>query len=120
MGVINLERDELEAIAATDKEEVRRLVRQCLDEERIQSLLSLQLESCGLFVAERQRDYKKALAEYKKAKSPKKRDDTYGHALKAGSNLEFAFNGITYRQTSDHCRQVNCTPPPHKLDGAAT
>ena len=26
----------------------------------------------------------------------------------------------TYRQTSDHCRQVNCTPPPHKLDGAAT
>ena len=29
-------------------------------------------------------------------------------------------NLVTYRQTSGHCRQMNRTAPPHKLDGAAT
>src|SRR5690606_34855951 len=34
---------------------------------------------------------------YKKAKSPKKRDDTYSRALKAGSDLQYAFNGMKRR-----------------------
>lgn len=90
MGEINLERDELEAFNAIEEGGLHTLISQCLDEERVYPLRSLQLERCGAYVGSRLRAYERALSEYGKAKSTKKRSDTYQLALRAGSDLENA------------------------------
>lgn len=97
MGLINLERDELDALKSIDRDELRKLVDKSLDEERTQNLRAMQLSRCGLYVANQLMAFEKAIAEYRKAKSARKRDVTYTDARRAGDDLEYAFNGMKGR-----------------------
>lgn len=87
MGEINVPRDEQDALGAVHTEVLDKLIEQCLHEERPHALRSLQLESCGIYVASRLRDYERALAEHGKAKAAKKRAETAYRARRAGSDL---------------------------------
>lgn len=72
MGEINIPRVEKEALRAVDIEALRKLIEQCLREERPYALRGLRLENCGLHVVTRLRQYETALAEHGKAKAEKK------------------------------------------------
>lgn len=74
---ITLRCDSKQQLGAVDTEELDKLIEQCLHEERPHALLTLQLDSCGMYVASRLRNYERALAEHGKAKAAKKRADAY-------------------------------------------
>lgn len=101
MGEINLTKDEMDAIKAVDEELLRKLIDQCLHEERIYPLRVLQLERCGAFVAARQRDYERSLSDLVKAKAPKKVADMEQRARRAGSNLDSAVHQMMHRAKSE-------------------
>lgn len=97
MGEINVRRDEQDALGAVDTEELDKLIEQCLHEERPHALLTLQLDSCGMYVASRLRNYERALAEHGKAKAAKKRAETVYRARRAGSDLAHAVREMKSR-----------------------
>ena len=101
MGEINLTDDEMSAIKAVDNGLLRKLIDQCLQEETIHPLRALRLERCGDFVAARQRDYAKALADLEKAKAAKKVAEMEGRARRAGDNLANAVHQMMHRAKAE-------------------
>lgn len=87
MSLINMPRDERDAIDEINVDILRKLVEQCLRDERPDALQSLRLQSCGLYVASRLREFKDALSELRAAKSAKKRADTETDASRSARNL---------------------------------
>ena len=57
MSLINMPRDERDAIDEINVDILRKLVEQCLRDERPDALQSLRLQSCGLYVASRLQDF---------------------------------------------------------------
>lgn len=101
MSAINLTKDEMEAIKAVDDEQLRKLIDQCLEEQRIYPLRVLQLGRCGEFVARCQREYEKALSDLEKAKAPKKVADMERRAYLAGGNLDSAVHRMMHRAKAE-------------------
>lgn len=90
MVQINMTRDEKEAVSGIDRSELQRQIDQCIYEERTGGIHSLGLSRCGLYVASALRNFERALGDYSKAKSSKKREDTRTSVLRAGSDLVHA------------------------------
>lgn len=87
MGELNVPHRERDAIRTVDETELRRLVDQCLHDERADALRSLRLDDCGLFVSSRYRAFEQALRGHSAAKAAKKREATGYTAHRAGGDL---------------------------------
>lgn len=121
MGDINLTKDEFEAIRCVDDELLRKLIEECLQEQRIYRLRALQIERCGDFVAYRLREYEKALYDLEKAKAPKKVAEIESRARRAGGNLESAIAQMKDRaEKEQEERQLffidDLIMPPNRFD----
>lgn len=90
MGEINIPPAEANALKAVDMKVLSGLIDQCLGSERHDALRSLRLDSCGLYVANKFREFSCSLDEYRNSKAPSKRDRTGESARRAGDNLKFA------------------------------
>lgn len=90
MGEINLPSSEREALKGIDFTELRKLIQQSLKDEHAHAMRACQLDSCGLYVGTRLRSFESALAEYRKAKAARKKEETRTQALRAASDLEYA------------------------------
>ncbi|HCT4762805.1 hypothetical protein ACIUZ9_21875 [Pseudomonas aeruginosa] len=90
MVQINMTRDEKEAVNEIDRSQLQKLVDKCIYEERTGGIHSLGLSRCELYVASALRNFERALGDYSKAKSSKKREDTRTGVLRAGSDLVHA------------------------------
>lgn len=97
MGLINLEDREKRAIAAIDNGELDRLVDEAITYEQHGKLNNLPLHDCGDYVSSKLRYFDRALADYRKAKSAKKREETRYSAQKAGRDLTFAVRQMKQR-----------------------
>ncbi|WP_266170774.1 hypothetical protein [Dyella subtropica] len=101
MSVINIPLDEQPALKALDIQLLKKLITQCLCEERPDALRILRLESCGPFIASRSREYARALAAHGKAKAAKKRAETEYQARCAGDDLEHAVGQMKDRMKAE-------------------
>lgn len=97
MGLINLEDREKRAIAAIDKRELDRLIDEAITYEQHGKFSNLPLHDCGDYVSNKLRYFDGALADYRKAKSAKKREETLYLAQKAGRDLTFAVSQMKQR-----------------------
>lgn len=88
LSVINIPRDEQEALREVNVQALDREISASLDARRLGSpLRDLRLDSCGPFIAARLREFDVALQAYAGAKATKKLADTGERARRAGSNL---------------------------------
>lgn len=118
MGTFNLSDDELEAIKSLDEEELKLLIRQCLDDERTSRLLNERLDRLGPFVSQCHREFEAAVADSAKAKAKQKRDRTWSIASEAGGKLESAVSQMKqWAQTHEQERKLffvdDMITPPH-------
>lgn len=97
MGLINLEDREKRAIAAIDNRELDRLIDEAITYEQHGKFSNLPLHDCGDYVSSKLRSFDRALTEYRKAKSAKKREETLYSAQKAGRDLTFAIMQMKQR-----------------------
>ena len=97
MGLINLEDREKRAIAAIDNGELDRLVDEAITYEQHGKLNNLPLHDCGDYVSSKLRYFDRALADYRKAKSAKKREETRYYAQRTGRDLTFAVRQMKQR-----------------------
>lgn len=97
MSEINIPRDEQEALRAVDIEVLDKLIEQCLREGQPHVLRILRLESCGLYVTSKLREYERTLMACGKAKTEKKRAETLYRARRAGSDLADAVQQMHHR-----------------------
>ncbi|HBN8672294.1 hypothetical protein [Pseudomonas aeruginosa] len=101
MVQINMTRDEKEAVNEIDRSQLQKLVDKCIYEERTGGIHSLGLSRCGLYVASALRNFERALGDYSKAKSSKKREDTRTGVLRAGSDLVHAVQTMKDRAATE-------------------
>lgn len=97
MTLINTPKREQESLEAIDVHELRRLIEQAVMDQFTGSLRDLPLLSCGPYVAERLRRFDRALVEYSKSKSDKKRSETRVRASRAGTDLYYAVREMQER-----------------------
>lgn len=97
MGLINLEESEMRAIAAIEMSELYELIDSAIQEEQLSPLHQLPLRPCGDYVSGKVTDFGDALARYRVAKSPQKREDARYYAEKAGRDLAFAVSQMKSR-----------------------
>lgn len=101
MSYINIPNHERDALKTIDSELLIKFIRQSLDDERLDDLRKLRLESCGEYVYSHFRAYEKALLDYRSAKAAKKRSDMRSIAYKAGGDLEHAVSQMKSRVISE-------------------
>lgn len=101
MVQINMTRDEKEAVNEIDRSQLQKLIDQCISEERTGGIHGIGLSRCGEYVAATLRDFERALGDYCKAKSSKKREETRSTVLRAGSNLVHAVLTMKDRAASE-------------------
>ncbi|KIA78889.1 hypothetical protein QR66_18995, partial [Chromobacterium piscinae] len=97
MGEINIPRSEQDALRTIDTNMLSKLIEQCLLEESPHALQMIRLESCGAYVAAQLQYYERALAEYRKARAAKKRDESRNNAHRAGHDLIYAVQQMQNR-----------------------
>jgi len=90
MSSLYIPQHEVSAIKAIDVFEVERRVQQALDEGRPAALSGLNLWSSGSHIVNQLRRYERDLADYAKAKAPRKRSETWSRAWSAGHDLVYA------------------------------
>ncbi len=89
--MVNVPRDEQEALRAIDVQALDRAIEACLDARRVGAALrEFRLDSCGPFVAAKLREFDTALQACAGAKAAKKLADNGDRARRAGSNLDNA------------------------------
>ena len=125
MSEINVTPEEQHALKAIDIDLLNKLIKQSLHEERSQALRNLHLESCGLYVASRLREYEDSLAEYCNARAPKKRSNTEYRARRAGSNLAHAVQQMKQRVEMEERQRLlfyveDQIMPPYRFSNALT
>ena len=76
MGIINLTRDEREAINAIDEAELKRLVDQAISEKHVGVLHHLPLSRCGAYVSQKLHHLQMSMRDYAAAKSGSKMKET--------------------------------------------
>ncbi|WP_417417640.1 hypothetical protein [Hoeflea sp.] len=97
MGRIILEDREKQAIAAIDNAELDRFVDEAITYEQRGRLNNLPLHDCGEYVSGKLRSFDRALTQFWKAKSAKKREETLYAAQKVGRDLTFAVGEMKQR-----------------------
>lgn len=97
MTLINTPKREQESLEAIDAHELHGLIEQAVINQSTGGLRDLPLPSCGPYVAERLRRFDRALVEYSKSKSDKKRSETRVRASRAGTELYYAVREMQER-----------------------
>lgn len=97
MGDLNIPPDETRAIQAIDEAKLRQLVRQALQDRHTTPLRQMQLESCGVYVGNKFREFERALTDCRSAKSDRKLAEYEYDANRAASYLESAVAGMKAR-----------------------
>lgn len=87
MSVLNIPRNEQEALKKVDLEDLRKRIRQCINEEKSYGLRDLRLDVCGFSVITQIGIFERALEQYCQSKMPKKRAETLHTAERAGRAL---------------------------------
>ena len=87
MSVLNIPRIEQEALKKVDLEDLRKRIRQCINEEKSYELRDLRLDVCGFSVITQIGIFERALEQYCQSKMPKKRAETLHTAERAGRTL---------------------------------
>lgn len=106
MSKLNLLCHHRDAIKAIDTDALDELIEQSLYDERPDALRDIQLGRCGTYVVSHLRMYETALAEYRNAKSARKRADTGDRARRAGDDLAHAVLNMKHRvETEEHDEQ---------------
>lgn len=121
MGEINIPRDQQNALAAINTNELDRLIEQAVREEQLVDLHRVPLASCGTYIAERLHSFERALTEHRQAKAPRKRAETGNALRRAGSDLFFAVETMKRRmeteQKESQLFQIDDhIVPPHRFD----
>ncbi|MET4296312.1 hypothetical protein ABIB06_007068 [Bradyrhizobium sp. LB8.2] len=101
MGEINIPRDQQNALAAIDTNELGRLVEQAIREERLGDPHHLPLASCGPYIARKLHYFEQALTKHRQAKAPRKRAETENTLRRAGSDLSFAVEAMKRRMETE-------------------
>lgn len=101
MGEINIPDDEKAALRRIDVDELGKLVRGCIVDERPDALQALPLSECGPYVSREFGRFEGALSDLRNAKSAQKRERTHRDAVKAGDDLSFAVRGMQDRMRRD-------------------
>lgn len=101
MGIINIPRQEAEAIKSIDSDALRALIDRCVEEKRATAIYTLRLSSCGPYVSNKLRAFERDLAMHAAAKSPKKREETEYDVRKAARDLEFAVGQMQARVATE-------------------
>ncbi|NZA25401.1 hypothetical protein H0E84_03320 [Luteimonas sp. SJ-92] len=125
MGELYLSRDERDAIDAIDPRDLDARIEQCLHRGYMTAVRALPLGRCGLYVITRLQAYENAVADYAKAKAPKKRADTESRARRAGSDLAFAVRQMKDRLETERREEQlfyidDLIPPPHRFSERLT
>ncbi|MEQ8310440.1 MAG: hypothetical protein RIA72_07060 [Sphingopyxis sp.] len=97
MSALYLSDHEKAALRAVDLLELERLIDEALWQQRITGLHALQLANCGAYVANQLRAFDRALADYAKSKSAKRREDLRGRAWMVGRDLGSAVRAMLER-----------------------
>src|SRR5438874_2652846 len=101
MGEITIPRDQQNALAAIDTNELGRLVEQAIREERLGDPHHLPLASCGPYIARKLHYFEQALTKHRQAKAPRKRAETENTLRRAGSDLSFAVEAMKRRMEEE-------------------
>lgn len=97
MGEINIPPDQQTALTAVDANELERLIKQAIREERSADLHRLRLANCGSYVAKQLHYFEQALTKHRQAKAPRKRAETEQALRRAARNLSFAVEDMKQR-----------------------
>ncbi len=100
MTTLYLSEREKAAVRAIDQRKLDELIDEALSRETISGIYGLGLSECGPYVGSEMRAFERALADYAKAKAPKKRADLRGIAWLAGCDL-----GSAVRATVERARK---------------
>jgi len=100
MGEINIPRDQQQAIAAIDTNELDRLIEQAIRMERI-SDLHRPLVNCGFHIANKLHYFEQALMRHSKAKAPRKRAETANGLRRAAFDLSYAVAAMKKRMETE-------------------
>ncbi len=101
MGEINIPRDQQNALAAIDTDELGRLIDQAIREERLGDVHRLPLANCGAYIARKLHNLEQALTNHRQAKAPRKRAETEHTLQRAGSDLSFAVEAMKRRMETE-------------------
>ncbi|MGY3585558.1 hypothetical protein ACVIGB_005387 [Bradyrhizobium sp. USDA 4341] len=121
MGEINIPRDQQDALATIDTDELNTVIDRALSGERLGDLHCLPLASCGPYIVRKLHYFEQAWAEHRQAKAPGKRAKTADALRRAGSELSFAVDAMKRRtETEQKEGQLfyidDQIMPPHHFD----
>lgn len=102
MGEINLTDKQIDALKAIDEHELRELIDDAIQQERLgQALYKLPLADCGSFIGSRLHTLGDTLKNYREAKSAKKREQIEYDVHRAGRDLLFSFQQMKHRMETE-------------------
>lgn len=101
MGEINIPRDQQDALATIDTNELDRLIDQAVGREQLGDLHRLLLTSCGPYIARKLHYFEQALTEHRQAKAPGKRARTANALRRAGTDLSFVVDAMKRRMETE-------------------
>lgn len=101
MGILNVPRDEGDAIKAVDSVALEGVIDRCIDAEHPTAIRSLGLRSCGPYISTKLHAFELRLSDHAKAKAAKKREETEYDARKAGRDLAHAVQQMKQRVATE-------------------
>jgi hypothetical protein len=97
MPTLTVPNDQAAAIASVIPRELTHAIDIAIREESTAALRPLNLECCGIYVAQKMSGFEKAIAAHRKAKSPRKREKTEYDLRRSGYALTHAVDAMQQR-----------------------
>ncbi|OWV29728.1 hypothetical protein [Halomonas campaniensis] len=101
MGDLYISSAEREALKNLDSDELDIAIRECVHSVTLSQLYGFNLESCGLYVSNKLRDFQKSVDAHSRAKSSKKRDETDESMRRAADDLTHAVQQMQQRMEEE-------------------
>lgn len=101
MGDINLSQTEKDALTSIDPRQLDESIDRALDGGPLGELHRLRLHECGLYVANKLRDFEDAIREFRDAKSSRKVTETHDWTRRVGHGLSHAFEAMKQRMEEE-------------------
>lgn len=101
MGILNVPRDEADAIKAVDSAVLKGVIDRCLADEHPTAIRSLGLRGCGPYISTKLHAFELSLSDDAKAKAAKRRAETEYDARKAGRDLAHAVQQMKQRVATE-------------------
>lgn len=96
MAVINLPKDQMDAIGAIEPKQLNRLIERAIETEDSGALGSC-LRACGSYISDQLRSFERALKTHREARSATKRDRTGRELRQAAYDLSYAVAAMQQR-----------------------